>query len=108
MNKELKDKWVAALRSGAYEQATGSLRRESLNEPGVHVQHCCLAVLLAVSGRYRAPQIVIGGGSGHDYRLVEHLVGGDAVRFKLQGMNDQERKPFSEIADYIEANVPAE
>lgn len=41
MNQEIKDKWVAALRSGKYMQGVGALRR--LGEKGVY--YCCLGVL---------------------------------------------------------------
>lgn len=37
MNKEIKDKWVAALRSGEYKQTKGKLRDDS--------GFCCLGVL---------------------------------------------------------------
>lgn len=43
MNKELKEKWVAALRSGKYEQGTGALR-------SVDNRYCCLGVLCEVMG----------------------------------------------------------
>lgn len=38
MNKEVKKKWIAALRSGEYDQATGFLRTQE-------DQYCCLGVL---------------------------------------------------------------
>jgi len=41
MNKEIKTKWVAALRSGKYEQTTGQLK----NSEGF----CCLGVLCEIS-----------------------------------------------------------
>lgn len=42
MDAELKAKWVAALRSGEYEQTTGALRKEG--------GYCCLGVLCDVVG----------------------------------------------------------
>ena len=45
MNKEIKDKWVTALRSGKYKQTTGALRRVTADgESGF----CCLGVLCDV------------------------------------------------------------
>ena len=38
MNKEIKEKWVAALRSGEYEQGKGMLKTED-------GKYCCLGVL---------------------------------------------------------------
>lgn len=37
MNKEVKQKWISALRSGEYKQGTGRLKRED--------EYCCLGVL---------------------------------------------------------------
>ena len=43
MNQNIKREWVAALRSGDYEQGTGKLKMESDNSKGVCF--CCLGVL---------------------------------------------------------------
>ncbi len=42
MNKEIKEKWIAALRSGEYEQAKGSLYDGT--------GYCCLGVLCRIAG----------------------------------------------------------
>lgn len=42
MNREVMEKWVAALRSGEYAQTSGELR--AANEDGSH-SYCCLGVL---------------------------------------------------------------
>lgn len=42
MNQNIKEKWVAALRSGEYEQGTAVLTQE--DEDG-NIKHCCLGVL---------------------------------------------------------------
>lgn len=42
MKKTLKLKWIAALRSGAYKQGKGRLRRGD--------SYCCLGVLCEVAG----------------------------------------------------------
>lgn len=42
MDADLKAKWVAALRSGEYQQTTGALRKEG--------GYCCLGVLCDVAG----------------------------------------------------------
>lgn len=41
MNKKIMQRWVRALRSGKYKQATGQLKKEG-------VGHCCLGVLCEV------------------------------------------------------------
>lgn len=47
MNEDLKQRWITALRSGEYEQATGTLK--NITEDGVG--YCCLGVLAEISGR---------------------------------------------------------
>ncbi len=95
MDKELKAKWVAALRSGEYKQGKTFLRREDNS-------YCCLGVLLDVAGvdRKKWDGMCITpfkGGVGNEY-----LDSCDAS--PLANMND-EGKPFTEIADYIEENL---
>lgn len=41
MNKEVKAKWVAALRSGEYKQGKGRLKN-------INNEYCCLGVLCAL------------------------------------------------------------
>ncbi len=47
MQKELKTKWIEALRSGEYHQATGLLRSENTVD-GSPMGYCCLGVLCDV------------------------------------------------------------
>jgi hypothetical protein len=107
MNKELKNKWISALRSGVYEQVTGCLRTPAGSPYGrtPHAAHCCLDVLLCVSGERRGPQMACEQGGEADYQLVEKLVGGQRIRLKLQDMNDLDERTFRQIADYIEKHL---
>lgn len=41
MNKEVKERWLEALRSGKYKQGTGKLKCQTKGE----LQYCCLGVL---------------------------------------------------------------
>ena len=50
MKIELKQKWLAALRSGEYKQCTGSLSGIAMDDSGVG--YCCLGVLAKVAGLY--------------------------------------------------------
>ena len=91
MDKELKAKWVTALRSGKYSQGKGALLRDGL--------YCCLGVLCEVQGR------------SDDWRKWNiHPFENDqgpitfAQAMPLADMNDT-GKSFPEIADYIEANL---
>jgi hypothetical protein len=96
MNSELKQKWIAALRSGNYEQADHRLRRVRHG----NVSYCCLGVLLCVSGRYR----VFGNDENEYYGFINAELG-DATRSQLAGMNDYQGRTFAEIADYIEQTI---
>ncbi len=49
--QELKDQWVAALRSGEFQPTTGTLKRvERGGAEGETVGHCCLGVLAEIMG----------------------------------------------------------
>jgi hypothetical protein len=103
MNKEWKDKWVAALRSDGFEQGTGQLRNASN-------QYCCLGVLCRIT------EDAIGEpfkGSYYDddednigylpERVASLVLFNDAsAHYDLVELNDSKRKNFNEIADYIE------
>lgn len=110
MKRELKQKWVDALRSGQYQQCT-----TRLNDG---VGFCCLGVLLDVVdpewieldhkfGTARGTMLCesfasehgLDTGSFDEDREIQH---------QLAYLNDDEQKSFSEIADWIEANVPVE
>lgn len=107
MDKKLKAKWLSALRSGAFDQTTGSMRTQAgdLYSDTRHQSHCCLDVLICVSGERRGPQMISHRGRDEDYQLVESIVGGKKIRMTLQDLNDLDRKSFRQIADYIAANL---
>ena len=104
MKKELKSRWVTALRSGEYKQGRRNLR---LNN-----EFCCLGVLCEIDER-----VIRGSYDTYSYKGVpnmswvlsnEYL---DDLRLPheqtslLMGMNDNKGESFSEIANWIEANV---
>jgi len=45
MNKDIADKWVAALRSGKYSQTVGRLCADTSDEGLAETSYCCLGVL---------------------------------------------------------------
>lgn len=101
MDAELKTKWVAALRSGEYEQCRGKLH-DGLG-------YCCLGVFGVVIGIPRADLILrsaFTGAAGNNapelMRLAE--IKPAYEKTTLVSMNDS-GKTFPEIADYIEANL---
>lgn len=118
MDKQLRDKWVAALRSGEYKQTTGSLR--DTDENNQHL-YCCLGVLCdvidptkwTVSGHYIFENGTKKGGSlsaevSCKLGLSALVVEGATIEDTLVEMNDTDRKSFDEIADFIEREVPVE
>lgn len=96
MNPELKAKWVAALRSGKYEQ----MRYQLYDRPDSPTRLCCIGVGIAAQG---CPH---EGWGTFDTPRAANLLGlpYDDQR-TLIVMNDDENKSFPEIADYIEKNL---
>ena len=107
MNKAIKNKWVAVLRSDEYYQIHEMLRN---TERG----RCCLGVLADVNGEAwikteespypRYVEIPNGHFSASDYHgrgtcLTSSESG------KLINLNDKQRLTFDQIATYIENNL---
>jgi hypothetical protein len=121
MKEEIKAQWVAALRSGRYEQTQGRLQRDG--------SFCCMGVLceLAVeAGVIPSPVFVppISGGSEvaaygrseltgsppaevWDWSGFEALGVVDELAMELMARNDELDQSFEEIADYIESRFLA-
>jgi hypothetical protein len=111
MDKELKAKWVAALRSGAYQQTTETLKDRS--------GFCCLGVLLDLSkiGQWEEASYVYDNdgdmrSSEGDLCSLRHALAiPTEVEVKLVEMNDGctkknfPRHSFAQIADYIESTL---
>jgi hypothetical protein len=99
LTKELKTKWIAALRSGEYTQCHGRLEVVE----GDTVSNCCLGVLNRVLGVSNAQEVY----APLDQLLASGPVStGSEIRAALASLNDHRCKSFAEIADFIEANVP--
>lgn len=103
MKAELRNRWLAALRSGNYEQGTRYLCMGN--------RYCCLGVLAEIDGK-----LVHGGFLADDYEHISILPKEYQEEINLEvadaralmTMNDQGNKSFLEIADWIEANIPAD
>lgn len=102
MNKQLKTKWLKALRSGKYKQISRSLHTAE--------GFCCLGVLCDIQGakwtlneNSVADNYVV---EGTDSEGMPHTMYAGEINnpHALSGMNDA-GKSFAEIADYIEANL---
>lgn len=128
MKKDIKDKWVSALRSGKYKQGTGYLIKSS--NAGGQCKHCCLGVLcdlylqehdvelswnsevisdtevLNVASLYGTefvlPYQVQEWAGLHEPSPCVEYCGHDEM---LSELNDYERLDFNGIADLIEENL---
>jgi hypothetical protein len=89
MDKDIKAKWVKALRSGEYVQTTDVL----FDEFG---GHCCLGVLCRVMGVEPLTKNAMGAKPKAALGTFDHLI--------LAEMNDN-GSSFAEIADYIETHL---
>lgn len=76
VNKENVRKWVAALRSGEYEQTKGALRRDG-GDSG-RVGYCCLGVACDVSGLGEWVQASEDGEQEYGYDILAYRVEGYA------------------------------
>lgn len=108
MNKEIKEKWIKALRSGEYKQGKNVLRRRDNT-------FCCLGVLcdlyIKETGKLQWKD------SDHEYLFqidentcflpldVRKWSDLTQKRATLMEMNDELDKSFNEIADYIEKEL---
>lgn len=108
MIKEYKEKWVAALRSGQYQQGRGVLR---INGPTG--QYCCLGVLCDVmekegNGRWFTGDIFAFGGdamSGYlPVQLLRLVQLDEHLETRLAVLNDKGQS-FEDIAQYIEEHA---
>ena len=101
MKEELKSKWLAALRSGKYEQGIRFLK--------VGNTFCCLGVLCEVDTD------VIASDNHYNYKkemhstLNEEYISSRGIlrsqTMDLMFMNDEDQMSFEHIADWIETNV---
>lgn len=133
MHPSLKALWVEALRSGRYQQAQGTLKREWETGHGEHRMQgfCCLGVLCKVMlehPEHKPKELVIeednetlsNGWEGEEMgrdgmepnELSIHLqyeLGISQHVSKLMSLNDgsdgEVQRNFGEIADYIERSI---
>jgi hypothetical protein len=116
MNKEIKDKWLKALRSGEYKQGQNYLKQNC-----EVYRYCCMGVLVDIglegewreilsSGRYK----FYPAGENEDGRTFHEFINGQEYLDKLSITMEQQKAlanmnddgiPFWQIADWIEENL---
>ena len=99
---DLLSRWIAALRSGAYPQCFGRLKRSKNSYFGIHKdQFCAIGVLQELLPDEHTAKNIDDAGS----MAVAALHMPPAQSAHIVRMNDAARRSFSEIADWIEKNV---
>jgi len=123
MKAQVKADWLAALRSGKYQQVREALYgtiygdvKDAEGERDILGNgYCCLGVLAQVVDPARKTWDPETGGYfggspsvGPDANVVAQiaLVGSELPVERLASMNDSDNLTFPEIADWIEANIP--
>jgi hypothetical protein len=101
MDPALKAKWVAALRSGEFTQCRGALHDG--------ISFCCIGVgghILGISREELQSKASYLGANADTEKVLGPLekLSDLKARQRLASMND-DGKSFSEIADWIEANL---
>ena len=113
MKQELKDQWIAALRSGKYGQGIGTMKTIRDNK------FCCLGVLCDTMDSSKWKTDVYDdtifyffdddedGCDGYDGTVPSYILPEWAM-LKLIDLNDKENLNFNQIADWIEEFVPVD
>ena len=102
MNKEIKKEWVKWLKSGAYDQCRLGL---CIQKSDGGYGFCCLGVLTNI---YHEEHGTGFSHFGKGYLPDEVSLWAELGTFKqleLVHLNDEKRKSFDEIADYIQENL---
>ena len=103
MNKEIKQKWIEALRSGKYKQTRGKLK-------GRNGAFCCLGVLCDIQGgkwECAKNKYLLDGfySSIPPKKLNAGIFNYAPLVDRNDGLEGGRAHSFSEIADYIEEEL---
>lgn len=109
MDAQLKAKWVEALRSRRFRQASGNLREKSSAR---HYSYCCLGVLCRVAdAKWKEGRPVLNDrpmeqpGASYLSNYALKLFGLSQAKQELLAEKNDTGSSFPEIADYIEKNL---
>jgi hypothetical protein len=120
MNKEIKDKWLKALRSGEYKQGQGFLR-EKEDDNSNKFNYCCLGVLVneVLEEEWDSPCVFnpifnvtngIDANSLSSMELIPEQIALDKLSITIEQQKILADKndsgwTFEDIADWIEKNL---
>ncbi len=96
MDREVRDAWVKALRSGKRKQCTGHLRHDE--------GHCCLGVLARDVLNLRLDRYPSSKQNNRVYGAVTKALGSFDRTETFFSLNDAKHMTFDKIADHIERN----
>lgn len=111
IDPNVKGAWLAALRSGQYQQATSFLHRLiGGDSPG----YCCLGVLCETQGVpsveedgmaaiYDFDEVTASATLPYSFRAKVGLT--STEESDLIKLNDEDHLPFGEIADWVQENL---
>ena len=96
--KDIKDRWIKALRSGRYPKTVGVLIEREHKKNTIN-RHCCLGVLERILSYPSQSQTKLLYNGRYPIGLSRNF------QNTLISLNDEKQKSFKEIADYIEKNI---
>ncbi len=105
LTQEVKDKWLADLRSGEFKQATGQLRSWGRTSDGFADTYCCLGVLVQQLCDEWTIYPMANGKEIGSLICLNYDIMSQPLQSQLVRMNDTNRRSFSQIADWIEENI---
>jgi len=103
MNKELKDRWLDALKSGEYEQTTGSLMQE--HDGHESYGYCCLGVLLDIEKCLEENPKERWHSEGMPTEKFLKVVGLDSAYADILANVNDDSNDFDDVIQMIEQEV---
>lgn len=104
--KQLKNKWIKALRSGKFKQGNGILKRKNYKND---YEYCCLGVLAEISGcKIKTGGTFLESKSISNVSKIPEFMRGSkdrSVPEMLANRNDSGRWSFIRIANWIDKNL---
>jgi hypothetical protein len=104
MDPDVRDAWVAALRSGEFAQTTGKLTRVVRTGVDAPTGHCCLGVLCELARRAGVPLVDVAAVDAALATTLDDEHENEVDRVTLSSVNDR-GVPFATVAALIERSL---